>query len=87
MGIQIYITKEALTSRDIPIINMREETYDFDDHKYTETLCEVHGLNLQMTVFGETIYHDANRWGSSRIALLAFIEKHGLLAGSDWYEG
>lgn len=53
---------------------------------HKEVSVEVQGLSVVMWDMDDVIYHDANRWGSSRKPLLHFINKHGLLAGQDWYE-
>jgi hypothetical protein len=102
MGIQIYIKKSALDERGIkykttPVTrsyccecgqtqygycgNCEEDAYE-EIHEDTV----VDGLSLTMEDFGETMYHDANHWGSSRAPIIEFINRNCLLAGEDWFE-
>lgn len=102
MGVQIRIKIASLEERFIPVIISEEDlglTCRCDKVKQgtctecgdnvtpeTSTTAIVHGLDLVFDVFQGELYHDANRYGSSRGKLLAFIEDRGLMAGVDWNE-
>lgn len=87
MGVQIYIHKESLKRLGIPVVYSTETVYGSNpSEEYSEEIANVHGLSMLMETTDNAIYHDANRWGVSRKPLLAFIEKHSLKAGEDWFE-
>lgn len=60
------------------------ETYAED---WEQSSAHVEGLSVVMNDFGETLWHDANHWGSSRKPIMEFIDKYKLVEGEDWYEG
>jgi hypothetical protein len=86
MGIQIYIKKKALERVGVGI-TYSTATYHGETpaDEFSEPMAEVEGLNIMMHDFDDTVYHDANRWGSSRIPLLEFIAIHEL-THDEWYE-
>ena len=52
-----------------------------------ETCVEIEGLDILFHELDkDTVWHDANYWGTSRTPIVEFIKKHQLLAGTDWYE-
>lgn len=53
---------------------------------WEEPHAHVEGLSVVMHDFGETLWHDANYWGSARPPIMAFIDKHQLRADDEWYE-
>ena len=101
MGIQIYINKEAIEAKGIEIVIETEKRGGWCDCQQTEEgFCSdcfttapayieeyaiIQGLPT-MHNFGDKVWSDANSWGSNRASILEFINKNGLLAGSDWYE-
>lgn len=87
MGTQIYIYKEALQRVEV-VVKYHTETYYGESlaDEYSEELANVVGLGMEMYTTIDAVYHDANRYGSSRSVLLEFIEKHQLKAGQDWFE-
>jgi hypothetical protein len=102
MGIQIYIKKASLKNKGIPFTDSScVEGWACDCGWVAEGHChecgtegwvhiadytDIDGLPLLMHSMGETYWHDANHWGSSRKPIMEFIEKHGLTE-EDWYEG
>lgn len=104
MGIQIYIKKSALASRNIHITTERSLRhsgchcqavmttghYCEECHSYAEdweqSSANVSGLSVVMHDAGETLWHDANYWGSARPPIMAFIDEHQLRADDEWYE-
>ena len=101
MGIQIYIKKSALDERKISYKTTTTTTngcicgetrYGYCTNCEENAQEEIHedvvveGLSIVMEDFGETIYHDANHWGSSRAPIIEFINRNCLLAGEDWFE-
>jgi hypothetical protein len=101
MGIQIYIKTSALDAKGIEIVRETyKETYRChcgcteEGHCgicggnsviHEDTVAKVDGLPVMGTLDNDFIWHDANRWGSSRAPILEFIDKHGLI-DNDWFE-
>jgi len=99
MGIQIYIKKSAInvlaTEKELVHAGchcgcVTEESEFCDECKsyaesWYDTYCTVEGLDILMHDFGDTVYHDANAWGSSRAPILAFIESNNI-SDNDWYD-
>ena len=99
MGVSIYINKSAInvvsTEKELVHSGCRCGDIDtgseycplcgFTAEDVYETYCIVEGLSVIMEDFGDTVYHVANVWGSSRQPLLDFIRTKGI-ADDDWYE-
>lgn len=100
MGIQLYIKKEALTSRNIDITynTYREQCDCMCGARYAGFCvdCDTEAVDIEtitatviglpvMEVFNETIWSDANTWGSNRAPIMEFIELHNINK-DEWYE-
>ena len=82
MSVQIYIKTAPLKELGVRIMRMSEVQFGKE-----EFFASVVGIPFIMGELDEeTIYHDANHWGSSRKSIMAFINKHKLRAGEEWYE-
>ena len=99
MGIQIIIKLESLRDINTKVVN---KTFtDTCPCGYTTGFCsdcntsgtsreveflDIEGIDFLMHMHYDTCWHDANLWGNSREPLLAFIDKHRLVEGQDWFE-
>ncbi len=90
-GIEFTTTKEVVCNGCHCGAVQQEGAFCDECHSYAQTWTDdrtqVEGLAITMHNTGETLWSDANRWGSNRAPLIDFINHHKLLAGSEWYEG
>lgn len=102
MGIQIYLSIEALEAKGVKVKFHNDPITIFcacgcsekgfcdccggNTYDTFSTTVKLSGLPFRLNQHGGNVWCDANHWGDNRGPVMELINNHNLIEGNDWYE-